>query len=304
MRELIAKRPNIIPAGLGNNMSEIGMSEYLPGGPENDIDFTSFDIDAASGNLSETEIKSRSATPSRNQLDSATSDDEAKPPKKKLKGNNKALKAAEKKTAARPGISTPTTTQKGSASKAGMMVMDRFAETAKIEEETVQRQLDLKKTRVLAQVEEKKAKIGAQKDIQMARDRIKMEYRLKKEQMKMEFELRCSSLGHLSHGSQFSVPSFPASNAPGPSYSLSIAPLTPTYTERYSAASYMSWTDDHGSWANLAPSISLSFSNDNLQHSHAGSPVDGGVRGEFDFGELRYDPSSISGPTIETPDDG
>jgi hypothetical protein len=68
--------------------------------------------------------------------------------------------------------------------------MDCFAETAKIEEETVQRQLDLKKTRVLAQAEEKKAKIGAQKDIQMGRDRIKMEYKLKKEQMKMEFELR------------------------------------------------------------------------------------------------------------------
>jgi hypothetical protein len=72
--------------------------------------------------------------------------------------------------AACPGISTPAATKKGSTSKAGTTVMDHFAERAKIEEETVQRQLDLKKTKVLAQVEEKKAKIGAQKDIQMGRD--------------------------------------------------------------------------------------------------------------------------------------
>jgi hypothetical protein len=47
MRELIAKCPNIIPAGLGNNMSEMGVLEYLPGGLESDFNFTSFDINAA-----------------------------------------------------------------------------------------------------------------------------------------------------------------------------------------------------------------------------------------------------------------
>ncbi|KAI0270253.1 hypothetical protein BGY98DRAFT_1100803 [Russula aff. rugulosa BPL654] len=269
------------------------MSEYLPGlggpGPESDIDFTGFDTDGFSGNQSDPDIKSRSATPSparpagHNELDNATSNNEVKPPKKKLKGKNKALKGAEKKTAARPGISTPTPAQKESASKVGKGVMDRFAETAKMEEETLQKHLNLKKTKVLAQVEEKKAKIGAQRDIQMVRDRMKMEYKLKKErirmeQMKMELELHHSrsGLGHLSHGlespspshgSLFSpVPSFPTSIASGPSYFPSISPLTQTYSEHYSrsATPYMSQTDGHSSQANSAPSISSSFSNDAL----------------------------------------
>jgi hypothetical protein len=100
MRELIAECPNIIPSGLGNNMSGIDMSEYLPGGLESDINFTNFDTDAASGNRSDIDIKSRIASPTSNQSDSPTSDEEAKPPKKKVKGDSKALKGTEKKMAA------------------------------------------------------------------------------------------------------------------------------------------------------------------------------------------------------------
>jgi hypothetical protein len=188
--------------------------------------------------------------------------------------------------AVRPGISTPAT-KKGSTLKAGTTVMDRFAKTAKIKEETVHRQLDLRKTRVLAQAEEKKAKIGAQKDIQMGRDRIKMEYKLKKEQMKMEFELRHlgqftphSSLaipgtGSGSAGSLFSAPSFPTLNAPASNYSSPIALPAPIYSESYSAASYTSQSGGHSSQANSA-SVSPGFSHETLQHSHAGSPAASG----------------------------
>jgi hypothetical protein len=300
MRELIAECPNIIPSGIGNNMTGIDMSQYLPGSLESEMDFTNFDTNATSGNWSEINIKSRSTTPSGNQSDSSTSDDDVMPPKKKLKCNGKAvLKGVEKKTATCPGMSTPTATQKGSTSKAGKTVMDRFAETAKIEEETVQRQLELKKTRVLAQAEEKKAKIGVQKDIQMGRDWIKMEYKLKKEQMKIEFKL-ChlgqfalqSSVG-LSLSSM--VPTFPTSSLPAhrPNYSSSMAPSTPIYSESYSMTSYPSQTGSHSSQS--APSIASGFSNEALQRSHTGSPVASGSmtvnRGVFDYEKFEYDPS-------------
>ena len=144
MRELIAERPNIIPTGLGNNTSGIDMSTYLPGGQDSDVGFTSLDTDAALGVQSDNDIKSQSVTPNYDQSDRATSDDDTKqPPPKKIKSGNKAAKRTEKKTAARPGMSKPITTQKGSVSKGAKNVLDRFAETAKMEEVTIQKELDL-----------------------------------------------------------------------------------------------------------------------------------------------------------------
>lgn len=161
MRELIAERPNIVPAGLGNSESGIDMDVLVGGNKSNSEGYEStpsanhggssprWDIeDDSTGAGEDGGVRGQDSETNEGDDSNASRNPESGP------SNNEAKKSTGK-TAARPGSSKPATrTPKENKKK---RKMDEFVEIAGAEEVTRQKELDLARARA----EEKKAKMEA-----------------------------------------------------------------------------------------------------------------------------------------------
>jgi hypothetical protein len=224
MKALISERPNLVPVGLGNNDAPIDMSDFLANAGDNDDDTDRAwgseklfgDELGGDGGVNE-EVSSGGGF----ELDD---DDEEVVVPTKRKG-----KDAEKKTAARPGLSKPADIQ--SNTKKHRMV-DRFSEQVKAEADTAQKAFELKKARVEATKAKDLARIHAQADIK----REKLRLRVRLEEKRMELELKKAQLAFPTHSlpgfsSAFSpaLPSFPAGIGQVPDHSTSLDSMTDSY---------------------------------------------------------------------------
>src|SRR5215470_10978953 len=183
MKELISERPNIVPVGIGNNTSDINMSGYTNG--------FNLDVGDESSQLARTEgteeIESggeegEDAIVGRDEIEVMAQDDDTNP------GRLEHGRSDTKKTGARPGKSNPAAQRESKKAK----VIDRFSDVAKAEEQTMQKQLEVKRRRVEGQTQAAIAKIKAQAEIQLQRDRLKAEAR--KEAKRQEHELQMAEL--------------------------------------------------------------------------------------------------------------
>ena len=171
LRALIGERPNLVPVGLGNNDTAVDVSVVLPGidgkGDDSSSDFLSWDfgngiievgeseedagyekVDVLSGeDLGEDAERNMSDTGSREGSEVV---DVQVPAKRKIGVSTKAESVKKtKKNGPLPGTSTPTPKPVPSDSKKKTLV-DRFADTSKAEEETVQKRIELRKEKVIA----------------------------------------------------------------------------------------------------------------------------------------------------------
>jgi hypothetical protein len=219
MRSLIAERLNLVPVGLGNNETPIDLSILLPNkssenveafsdaadeGGEGDEDRVGTagkerevqDVDAeaewdasmAAGAASNTE-GSEGVT-----NDEPDSDKEGEvlevPAKHKSKNEVKEeVKPEGKKTAAHPGTSTPAAKRDKKKAKT---TAEKFSDIARMEEESVQKELELKAIRAKGGSSVKIAKIEAQAKLQMEKEKTKAALAAKK--MEHTFQLQMLEL--------------------------------------------------------------------------------------------------------------
>ena len=99
----------------------------------------------------------------------------------------KAMAEQKKPTAPRPGKSMPAPTQK----KTSKSAIDKFSEIAAKEEETTQKVIELKKTKLKASADREIAKVKSKAEIKMNQDRLRAELEMKK--MEYEYQLKIAA---------------------------------------------------------------------------------------------------------------
>ena len=108
--------------------------------------------------------------------------------KGKAQAQKKHVEVDEKKpTAPRPGKSMPVPTQKRTSKSA----IDKFSEIAAKEEETTQKVIELKKTKLKASADREIAKVKSKAEIKMNQDRLRAELEMKK--MEYEYQLKIAA---------------------------------------------------------------------------------------------------------------
>lgn len=219
VRALISERPSLCPAGIGNNNTEIDTSLLLP---SDDAVQTSAAIDAeidAFEGQSASSGWDDSVDPAvGNEQDELTSDvtpynsgtEKIIPVKRK---HEVPPTADGKKTSARPGISAPAAVR--DTSKRPKSTTDRFADIAKLEEETAQREIDLKKVKAKGATEVKIVKLNAQARTKIEKERLKAALATKK--LEQDFQIRMAELQHrqASSSSLYNNPHIPNNNNSG-----------------------------------------------------------------------------------------
>jgi hypothetical protein len=129
--------------------------------------------------------------------------------KGKVEGPKKHAKLDEKKpTAPRPGKSTPAPaapTQKKTTKNA----IDKFSEIAAKEEETTQKVIELKKTKLKASADREIAKVKSKAEIKMNQDRLRAELEMKKMEYEYRFKLATTQSGGASPQPLPSLPKIP-----------------------------------------------------------------------------------------------
>ena len=112
--------------------------------------------------------------------------------KEKAAGPKKRTKVDEKKpTAPRPAKSTPAPTQK----KTSKSAIDKFSEIAAKEEETTQKVIELKKTKLKALADKEIAKVKSKAEIKMNQDRLCAELEMKKMEYGYRFRFAATQPG-------------------------------------------------------------------------------------------------------------
>jgi len=201
MRSLISERPNLVPMGVGNGSSAID-SELLvaPSKEATPSDDEGGDHDHGS-------IKSLNWDLERDEGDSdkeVVADNKAGVKRKREPGETDSdVFVDTKKTKPHAGKSklTVATPVRPSSTKPKNMV-ERFAEVAKIEEETVQRQLELKKFRLKGSSDVAMAGIKAKAHTKVERDKRKAELMLQKSRQDHKYrmaELQARTQANPSH---------------------------------------------------------------------------------------------------------
>jgi hypothetical protein len=211
LKALISERPNMVLVGVGNNSTPINVS--LLQKPDTtgfgDSDMSHFresskDFDTQSEPLTDGFLGPSEGDDGDEEAGNADAegdiDDEGgsedggdgddmhlvgkkRKGKEKAQGQKKHAKVDEKKsTAPRPGKSTPAPTQK----KTSKSAIDKFSEIAAKEEETTQKAIELKKTKLKASADREIAKVKSKAEIKMNQDRLHAELEMKK----MEYEYR------------------------------------------------------------------------------------------------------------------
>ena len=185
MRSLISERPNLVPMGVGNGSSAINCEllvapskEATPSDDEGgdhdrgSVESLKWDIECDEGD-SDKEVVLDGVKQKR---EPGETDSDAPVGTKKTKphmGKSKLTVA----TPVRPSLTKPKN------------MVERFAEVAKIEEETVQRQLELKKFQLKGSSDVAMAGIKAKAHTKVERDKRKAELMLQKSRQDHEYRM-------------------------------------------------------------------------------------------------------------------
>lgn len=269
MRSLIAERPNLVPVGLGNNLTPVDLSLLLPNPLHDGTDVVPLDDDGSE--IDEIEDKgagmvlcddtttalddgcvhgagmaidktkqqavyqpfdwdmgadvttSGSEGVGVENLDFEEADLDVKTPAKR----KAEVKAGEKKTSARPGTSTPAVRPEKKKAKSAA---EKFSDIARMEEESVQKELDLKAMKVKGSSNVKIAKIEAQARLQMEKERTKATLAAKK--MDQVFQLQMLELQQRSAQYQHFPISPPAGMSNLNNRYTHTAPQAPNYLQQ------------------------------------------------------------------------
>lgn len=199
MSALIGERPNVTPVGLGNNQSDYDTSLLMPNESEGDDNSNLDDIDIKEtidigddeDSVDHKDIydaewekamheSSSSAAPGDGDEPGKEEDDrkvQIKVPKApNIQGGPSRKKMTEPKPAISKRVEPPGKKEKVPKKTP----IDRFGDVAIKEEETTQKQLELKKTKARGQSDERIAEIQAKANVKMQKDRLKAEYAQKK----------------------------------------------------------------------------------------------------------------------------
>lgn len=268
LKEIISERPNLVPAGIGNNESgydlnvlqrrdssegggclgeSSGMSDGIGMGAEGD------DEDA-DGEDEEIEEETAPKAGKRKHQDLDVDD----------VGDNKSMKKVivddKKPTVPRAGKSTPAEAPTRKKVKTGL---ERFADIAAREEETTQKALELKKTKFQGETEKAVARVRAQAEIQMNKDRLRAEYAQKK--LELDFQLRLQTvqqqMGGRSHSSSTNI--YPATQQSFSSFSphsshQDTSGFSLSNYNSYSSQASSGWQPDMASLSTQGSSLSSS----------------------------------------------
>lgn len=220
MSALIGERPNVTPVGLGNNQSSYDTSLLLPHGSESDSSEVGFpdviddiaddeDLDDHNGDSDANDIKweqSIVGSPRRvdidfgdgKDLEKAESEDGVEVKAEKVP---KVQASRKKRTEPKPAISKRAELPIKKEKVQKRTPIDRFSDIAMKEEETTQKQLELKKTKVQGQSDEKIAEIQAKAKVKLQRDKLRAEYA----QKKLDHEFRMAQMTHFQPQNNFST---------------------------------------------------------------------------------------------------
>ena len=180
MKELISERPNIVPVGIGNGAATIDMSTYLkPTSNSDDYEApNSVDVSDEEG---ESEVIASTAT-SEGQGVTADQDDDDDAdihvPQKRKTSAMKPVKQEPKKT---------------------RTMMEKFSDVVKVQEETVQKSMDVKVRQMELTADTDIARIKSNEHIQVERDKRRAELKLQKikleqDKLRMDHELKLAQL--------------------------------------------------------------------------------------------------------------
>ena len=189
LKEIISERPNLVPTGIGNNDTGYDLDILLHG----DSSETGGYLEESSGmsdgigmglevededaeGENEDEVNEGDTAPKGNKRKHQDADVDGKKSAKRVVVDEK------KPTAPRAGKSTPAEP----SSKKAKTGIERFADIAAREEETTQKALEVKRTKVQGKTDRAVAKVKAQAEIQMNKDKLRAEYA----QKKLEFEFK------------------------------------------------------------------------------------------------------------------
>jgi hypothetical protein len=187
MRELISEHPNIVPVGIGNSAATIDMSTYLEPASHSDDYETPNSVDA-SDEEGESNIIASTATSKGqdvrvtadqdNGCDDDSEDIDIHVPQKRKSSATEPVKQEPKKT---------------------RTMMEKFSDVVKVQEETVQKSMDIKVRQLELTTDTDIARIKSNEHIQVERDKRRAELKLQKikleqDKLHMDHELKLAQL--------------------------------------------------------------------------------------------------------------
>jgi hypothetical protein len=181
MRELISERPNIVPVGIGNGAATIDMSTYLKPATNSD-DYEAPNSVDASDEEGESEVIASTATSEGQEVTAVQDDNDEDPdihvPRKCKSSATKPVKQELKKT---------------------RTMMGKFSDVVKVQEETVQKSMDVKVRQLELTADTDIARIKSNEHIQVERDKRRAELKLQKikleqDKLRMDHELKLARL--------------------------------------------------------------------------------------------------------------
>jgi hypothetical protein len=188
LKEIISKQPNLVPTGIGNNDTGYDLNVLLHG-----------DSSEAGGYLGESSgtsdsigmgLEAEDEDAEGENEDEVNEDTMLRGKKRKhedidMDGKKSAKRVVineKKPTAPCAGKLTPAEP----SSRKAKMGIEHFADITTREEETTQKALEVKRTKVQGETDRAVAKMKAQAEIQMNKDKLRAEYT----QKKLEFEFK------------------------------------------------------------------------------------------------------------------
>ena len=265
LKAIISERPNQVPTGIGNNTSNYDVSLLLAPAHTSELGDTSSDgiigfddmqhVDGDGDDTGSKEVGNESHETDDGLGDEGSEEEVQVVIKESAKRKAAVLEETKpvitaKKTAPQKGKSTPANQSASKKSKTGA---ERMNAVSVKEEETTQKLLELKKTKVRAETEKQVAKVRAKADVRMQVDKLKADIAVKK--MELEYKLKMAQLGHIDHDHPVGHTSFSRNAAASSSsggwsgagsttaHDLSLPPVDP-YNFNFSAYDDLNNTDN------------------------------------------------------------
>ena len=209
MRELISERPNIVPVGIGNGAATIDMSTYLKPTSNSD-DYKAPNSVDASDEEGVSEVIASTATSEGQEVTTDKDDNDGDDGDADIHVLQKCKTSATKPVKQEP--------------KKTCTMMEKFSDVVKVQEETVQKSMDVKVRQMELTANTDIARIKANEHIQVERDKRHAELKLQKikleqDKLRMDHELKLARL-HTSHPAS-ATSHMPASLRSGSSFSTS-----------------------------------------------------------------------------------
>jgi hypothetical protein len=213
LKAIISERPNQVPAGIGNNASNYDVSLLLGSAHTSELGDTSSDgiVGLDDMHVDDGDDDGDDDTGRSKEIGDETDGNEGSEEEVQIvtEGGAKrkvvVLEEAKpvvtaKKTAPQKGKSTPATVSQTASKKSKTGATERMNAVSVKEEETTQKLLELKKTKVRAETEKQVAKVRAKADVKMQADKLKADIAVRK--MELEYKLKMAQLGHVDHAGQ------------------------------------------------------------------------------------------------------